>query len=82
MAKNRLFWVVLMIFVILVVYIAVEIKPKNCSSDSDCVVFGEDGDCNCGCYLEGNLPKDTGGECFCAAPRACKCVDEMCEGVF
>ena len=55
---------------------------KNCTIDSDCVVFGETGDCNCGCYNKDFLPMTTGGECFCAAPTSCKCVDNLCEGVF
>ncbi len=55
---------------------------KECVSDSDCVVFGETGDCNCGCYNKDNLPSDTGGECFCQAPTSCKCVNAQCEGVF
>lgn len=54
----------------------------ECSEDSDCVVFGEDGDCNCGCYLKGNEPSGPGGKCFCAAPKACRCVDGECEGIF
>jgi hypothetical protein len=57
-------------------------ETKECVDDSSCVVFGETGDCNCGCYHKDNLPSDTGGECFCAAPDSCKCVDGKCEGVF
>lgn len=55
---------------------------KNCVNDNDCVVFGKTGDCNCGCYNKDNLPSSTGGECFCAAPIDCKCVDSKCEGIF
>jgi len=55
---------------------------KDCVNDNDCVVFGETGDCNCGCYNKDNLPSGTGGECFCAAPTSCKCVNGKCEGVF
>jgi len=55
---------------------------KGCDVGSDCVVFGRDGDCNCGCYNKGDLPIGTGGECFCAAPESCECVDGVCEGVF
>lgn len=54
----------------------------GCKVDSDCVVFGETGDCNCGCYERGNLPSGTGGECFCLAPTSCQCVEGECEGVF
>lgn len=53
-----------------------------CVEDSDCVVFGENGDCNCGCYTKNNLPKDSGGDCFCAAPKSCKCVEGKCESNF
>lgn len=55
---------------------------KDCVNDDDCVVFGKTGDCNRGCYNKGNLPSGSGGECFCAAPISCKCVDGKCEGVF
>jgi len=55
---------------------------KECVNDDDCVVFGKTGDCNCGCYNKNNLPSGTGGECFCAAPTSCKCVNGKCEGVF
>ncbi len=58
------------------------VEPLECNLDSDCVVFGEDGDCNCGCYLVDDLPLDSDGECFCAAPKACECVSGKCEGIF
>lgn len=57
-------------------------EAKECVDDSYCLVFGETEDCNCGCYHKDNLPADTGGECFCAAPDSCKCVDGRCEGIF
>jgi len=57
-------------------------ESQECIDDSYCVVFGETGDCNCGCYHKDNLPSETGGECNCAAPDSCKCVDGKCEGVF
>jgi hypothetical protein len=53
-----------------------------CEIDSDCVIFGEDGDCNCGCYNKDALPTSTGGACFCAAPISCECVDNICERIF
>lgn len=59
---------------------AVEIEPKSCEIDSDCVVFGEDGDCNCGCFNK-DYKWEKQGDCFCAAPEACKCVDGTCEQV-
>ena len=52
---------------------------KICQINSDCIVFGEDGDCNCGCYNKNALPTDDGGDCFCAAPVSCECVDNQCE---
>ena len=54
----------------------------ECVSDDDCIVFGETGDCNCGCYNKDDLPSSTGGECFRAAPVDCKCVNNKCEGIF
>lgn len=63
-----------------------EFKPcpvsKVCEIDSDCVVFGEDGDCNCGCYHKDASPTSTGGACFCAAPTSCECIEGVCEGIF
>jgi len=58
-----------------------EAEAKNCENDSDCVVFGENGDCNCGCFNE-NYQWEKEGDCFCAAPTSCKCVNGKCEGVF
>ena len=61
-----------------------EIIPDGlnyCLIDSDCVVFGETGDCNCGCYNKNHLPSEVKGECFCLAPATCGCVDGKCEGV-
>ena len=62
-----------------------EIIPEGldyCLIDSDCVVFGETGDCNCGCYNKNHLPLKDEEECFCAAPVSCKCVEGRCEGIF
>ena len=62
-----------------------EIIPEGldyCFVDSDCVVFGETGDCNCGCYNKNHLPSKVEGECFCAAPTFCRCVEGKCDGVF
>ena len=58
-----------------------EAEAKNCEVDTDCVVFGEDGDCNCGCFNK-NYQWKKEGDCFCAAPKSCKCVNGKCEGVF
>jgi hypothetical protein len=58
-----------------------EPEAKNCEVDSDCVVFGQDGDCNCGCFNKDYQWKKE-GDCFCAAPSSCKCVSGKCEGVF
>jgi len=55
---------------------------KECVNDQDCVLFGESGDCNCGCYNKDYLPSSTGGDCFCLLPASCACVDGQCEGVF
>jgi len=59
----------------------IETEAENCENDSDCVVFGEDGDCNCGCFNK-NHQWEKEGDCFCAAPKLCKCVEGKCEGVF
>lgn len=56
-------------------------SPKNCQQDADCLVFGQDGDCNCGCFNK-NYRWEKEGDCFCAAPRACQCIENECQGVF
>lgn len=58
-----------------------EAEAKNCEVDNDCIVFGEDGDCNCGCFNKSYQWKKE-GDCFCAAPKSCQCVNGKCEGVF
>jgi len=55
---------------------------KVCEVDSDCLVFGETGDCNCGCFNRNALPQEPVGDCFCAAPTSCECIDNICEGIF
>ena len=55
---------------------------KYCELNSDCVIFGKTGECNCGCYNKNDLPSSTGGACFCQAPTSCECVDNVCEGIF
>ena len=60
----------------------IEEEAKSCEVDSDCVVFGEDGDCNCGCFNKKYSDRQPGGACFCATPSSCKCIDYKCEGVF
>lgn len=69
------------------VYLLKQTVPESkigtrCTVDADCALFGKTGECNCGCYLEGDLPPDTGGECFCQAPTDCTCINGKCEGVF
>jgi len=59
-----------------------EAEAKSCQVDSDCVVFGVDGDCNCGCFNKKYSNWQSGGDCFCAAPTSCKCINGKCEGVF
>lgn len=52
-----------------------------CVIDEDCAVFGEDGDCDCGCFNKNhNWEKE--GDCFCMAPKSCKCISGVCENVF
>ncbi len=64
-------------------------EGEVCEVDEDCVHFGKTGDCNCGCYVKGNLPADAGhayrqagGECDCEAPTSCECVEGTCKAVF
>jgi len=89
--KFKDVWQVIPLIILILVIAAIFLILQNeepeqgdyyCEVDSDCVVFGEDGDCNCGCYNKEALPKDSGGKCFCAAPTSCACLNETCEGVF
>jgi len=59
-----------------------ETDGKNCTAADDCVVFGKDGDCNCGCFNKDYSSWQSGGTCFCAAPTSCECTNGKCEGVF
>ncbi len=53
-----------------------------CFIDSHCVVFGETGDYNCGCYNKNYLPSKVEEKGSCLAPTSCKCVEGQCKGVF
>jgi len=52
-----------------------------CTDDTDCVLFGKTGECNCGCYHKDNLPEKTDLKCFCQTPTSCECLENQCEGV-
>jgi hypothetical protein len=86
--KENLFILLVLFFGLIFVYQTlvgkkglVEQEPKSCQVDSDCVVFGKDGDCNCGCFNK-NYQWKLKGECFCAAPLACQCVSGECQAKF
>jgi len=55
---------------------------ENCEVDSDCEVCGKTGDCNCGCFNKEMMPTSSGGECYCAAPTSCECINKKCEGIY
>jgi hypothetical protein len=55
---------------------------KGCEVSADCVHYGKTGECNCGCFNKDYSDWEAGGECFCAAPTSCECVDGVCEGVY
>lgn len=55
---------------------------KICEDNQDCVVFGKEGDCDCGCYNKNALPGISDEKCFCASPLSCECLNNVCEGVF
>ncbi|NIO45130.1 MAG: hypothetical protein GTN36_06305 [Candidatus Aenigmarchaeota archaeon] len=75
--------VFLVVAIILGIYLNVPAtESKNCVTDDDCIVFGESGDCNCGCFNKNYEQWEPGGKCFCAAPIACECVNANCEGLF
>jgi len=86
MESKRVILILIMLLLIVTLFFLLitplELSSKECIDDSDCVVFGETGDCNCGCYNKDHLPSGTGGKCFCLAPTSCKCVNGKCEGVF
>lgn len=56
-------------------------EDRGCEVDSDCMIFGEDGDCNCGCFNK-DYDWSSTGECFCKAPLLCRCVDGVCKNGF
>jgi len=70
----------LVIAIIFGIYTVTEQPPihsKDCINDNDCVVFGETGDCNCGCFNK-DYQWESSGECFCLAPTSCDCIDGKC----
>jgi len=71
-----------LLIILIAVFLVFPVPEKTCEENYDCVVFGETGDCNCGCYHIREIPKDTGGECFCQAPTYCECVQGKCEPRF
>ena len=54
----------------------------HCLIESDCAIFGETGDSNCGCYNKDYLPSEVDENGFCLTPVSCECIDYKCEGVF
>ena len=56
------------------------VDGRECSKDSDCVVLGKTGDCNCGCFNKNYTAYTSGGQCLCMAPAACSCVRGKCVG--
>jgi len=87
---GKIIFVVLLLVAIVLFFLWLYLSPEKenieedltCQTDEDCMVFGQTGDCNCGCYYKSDLPADSGGECFCQAPTSCQCVDGKCEAVF
>jgi hypothetical protein len=84
--KRFLVGIILVVIVIIlgvcwVVFVEIP-EAKNCIVDEDCVVFGETGDCNCGCFNKNYWVWASGGKCFCLAPTSCKCINGKCEGIF
>jgi len=86
MKESRgLIILIVLLAIFSVIFILTNPSPedsKKCTVDSDCLVFGKTGDCNCGCYNKDYQWWTPGGECFCLAPKSCKCVNGKCEGIF
>jgi hypothetical protein len=57
-------------------------ENKTCKIDSDCVVFGKSGDCNCGCFNKNYLNWQPEGICDCEAPFSCECISNKCESAW
>lgn len=57
-------------------------ESKKCLTDDDCLVFGKDGDCNCGCFNKNYQWEREEGNCLCAAPTSCQCLNGRCEEGF
>ncbi len=92
MSKKKLLTIsAIFVFVVCALVVGVYLLKQSvldstdvakCSVDSDCNLFGETGDCNCGCYLDSDLPENSGGKCLCQAPSDCTCLNGKCEGIF
>lgn len=56
-------------------------EVRQCQEDEDCLIFGETGTCNCGCYNAteiSELEKNRAEGCFCLPPEECECVNNEC----
>ncbi len=82
MKKTYYILVVIIIVIVFLVYNYGASGSRQCISDEDCVPFGSHGTCNCGCYNRGNVPWWEAGSCFCTAPRACTCENNVCVSFF
>jgi hypothetical protein len=88
MSKKLILFLILGILVLLFLGIKlISLKEVSeitgvdaCQVDSDCMVFGSDGDCNCGCYHK-NYDWKKEGDCFCAAPISCRCLQGKCQPI-
>jgi hypothetical protein len=82
---NKTYYIMVIVIIIvfvLSIYNYGASGSKQCTSDEDCVPFGSDGTCNCGCYNKGHAPWWETGACFCAAPRACACENNVCTSFY
>jgi hypothetical protein len=83
-SKSIIFWIAILVILLLLISIGirnVDTGSKECASDSDCVVYGKSGSCNCGCYNDDSLPWLPTWGCYCIPSPACGCKENICSAV-
>ena len=93
MNKSLITLIVIIVLILIFVVIVLVIRNstvtsfsdiEECATDIDCLVYGNDGDCGCGCFNYTYQKEfeeyqvDASHGCFCKAPKACVCKYRKC----
>jgi hypothetical protein len=68
-----------------ILFTKINTGTKECNQDQDCMIYGELGDCNCGCYNVDNPPAWRTPvifgfiyQCRFQVPSVCECKEGTC----